>query len=101
MLFDLHFQHMIVCVFRYRSAWDKIKICNGMLIPGGFGDRGTEGKIMAAQYARENDLPFFGICLGFQVVILMCLMFNGDYFDVFDVLYMYFGVLGRCYRVLS
>ncbi len=42
----------------------------GILIPGGFGDRGIEGKIMAAQYARENGLPFFGICLGMQIATI-------------------------------
>ena len=40
---------------------------DGVLIPGGFGDRGIEGMILAAQYARENDLPYFGICLGMQI----------------------------------
>jgi len=39
---------------------------NGILIPGGFGNRGIEGKIMAVKYARENNIPFFGICLGMQ-----------------------------------
>ena len=39
----------------------------GILVPGGFGDRGTEGKIAAARYARENGIPFFGICLGMQI----------------------------------
>ncbi len=41
-----------------------------ILIPGGFGDRGIEGKIMAAQYARENGLPYFGICLGMQIATI-------------------------------
>jgi CTP synthase len=41
-----------------------LKSLDGILIPGGFGDRGTEGKILAAQYARENIIPYFGICLG-------------------------------------
>lgn len=40
---------------------------DGILIPGGFGDRGTEGKILATQFARENNIPFFGICLGMQI----------------------------------
>src|SRR5690606_38623583 len=40
---------------------------DGVLIPGGFGERGTEGKILAIQYARENSVPFFGICLGMQL----------------------------------
>ena len=40
---------------------------DGILVPGGFGDRGVEGKIAAIQYARENDVPFLGICLGMQL----------------------------------
>ncbi len=40
---------------------------DGILVPGGFGDRGIEGKIEAIRYARENDVPFFGICLGMQL----------------------------------
>jgi CTP synthase len=44
-----------------------LKGVQGILVPGGFGDRGIEGKIMAIQYARENKVPFFGICLGMQV----------------------------------
>jgi len=43
---------------------------NGILIPGGFGDRGIEGKIKAAQFAREKNIPFFGICLGMQVATI-------------------------------
>lgn len=43
---------------------------NGILIPGGFGDRGTEGKIAAAKFARENDIPFFGLCLGMQIAVI-------------------------------
>jgi len=43
-----------------------IEGCDGLLIPGGFGERGVEGKIKAIQHARENQLPFFGICLGMQ-----------------------------------
>jgi CTP synthase len=42
----------------------------GILIPGGFGDRGTEGKILAAKYAREQGIPFFGICLGMQIAVI-------------------------------
>ncbi|MDM5218691.1 glutamine hydrolyzing CTP synthase [Bacillus velezensis] len=40
---------------------------DGIIVPGGFGDRGVEGKIIAAKYARENKIPFFGICLGMQI----------------------------------
>ena len=42
----------------------------GILIPGGFGDRGVEGKIMATRYARESGIPFLGICLGMQVAVV-------------------------------
>ena len=43
---------------------------NGVLVPGGFGDRGIEGKVAAVQYARENLIPFFGICLGMQCLTI-------------------------------
>lgn len=42
----------------------------GILVPGGFGSRGVEGKIRAVQYARENRVPFFGICLGMQIAVI-------------------------------
>jgi len=43
---------------------------DGILIPGGFGDRGTEGKITAAKFARESGTPFFGLCLGMQIAVI-------------------------------
>lgn len=43
---------------------------DGILVPGGFGDRGSEGKIEAVRYARENRIPFFGICLGMQMAVV-------------------------------
>ena len=43
---------------------------DGILVPGGFGNRGVEGKIIAAQYAREHDIPYFGICLGMQTAVI-------------------------------
>ncbi|PAQ15272.1 CTP synthetase [Bacillaceae bacterium SAOS 7] len=46
---------------------DYLKEADGILVPGGFGDRGIEGKLAAIQYARENKVPFFGICLGMQL----------------------------------
>ena len=47
-----------------------LKNVDGILIPGGFGDRGSEGKISAIRYARENGIPFFGICLGMQMAVV-------------------------------
>ncbi len=44
--------------------------CGGILVPGGFGDRGISGKIKAIQFARENKVPFFGICLGMQLAVI-------------------------------
>jgi CTP synthase len=43
---------------------------DGILVPGGFGSRGIEGKICAARYARENGVPYFGICLGMQIAVV-------------------------------
>jgi CTP synthase len=43
---------------------------DGILVPGGFGPRGVEGKILAAKYARENKVPYFGICLGMQIAVI-------------------------------
>lgn len=49
---------------------DLLKGLDGILVPGGFGYRGVEGKIMTAQYARENNVPYLGICLGMQVALI-------------------------------
>ena len=54
----------------YKSAWQDVKDSDGILVPGGFGDRGIEGKINAAKYARENNIPYLGICLGLQVATI-------------------------------
>jgi len=48
----------------------KLKNISGLLIPGGFGKRGTEGKIASIKYARERKIPFFGICFGMQMAII-------------------------------
>jgi len=53
-----------------RTGTVMLKDIDAILIPGGFGARGIEGKIMAAQYARENKIPFLGICLGMQVALI-------------------------------
>lgn len=53
-----------------KTAGEFLDDVDGILVPGGFGDRGIEGKIKAAQYARENKIPYFGICLGMQVAVI-------------------------------
>lgn len=49
---------------------EKLAGQDGIIIPGGFGDRGVEGMILAARYAREQDIPLFGICLGMQIAVI-------------------------------
>ena len=44
--------------------------CNGIIVPGGFGDRGIEGMVLSARYAREEGIPYFGICLGMQIAVI-------------------------------
>jgi CTP synthase len=51
-----------------KKAWSDLESCAGICVPGGFGKRGTEGKIMAAKYARENKVPYLGLCLGMQMM---------------------------------
>ena len=53
-----------------QNAGEYLKDADGILVPGGFGDRGIEGKISAVKYARENKVPFFGICLGMQLAVV-------------------------------
>ncbi|MDO7674760.1 MAG: CTP synthase [Reinekea forsetii] len=53
-----------------KNGIDVLKGVAGILVPGGFGHRGVEGKILAAQYARENRVPYLGICLGMQVAVI-------------------------------
>jgi len=54
----------------HNSAWKLLKSADGILVPGGFGIRGIEGKIKAAEYARENKIPYLGVCLGLQVATI-------------------------------
>lgn len=53
-----------------KGAENVLKNYDGILVPGGFGERGIEGKILAIKYARENKIPFFGICLGMQLAVV-------------------------------
>ena len=52
------------------AAWDALKSVDGVVVPGGFGNRGVEGKILAAKYCRENKVPFLGVCLGMQSAVI-------------------------------
>ncbi len=52
------------------NAISKLKNLNGILVAPGFGERGIDGKIEAIKYARENDIPFFGVCLGMQMAVI-------------------------------
>ena len=52
------------------QSWARVKAAHGILVPGGFGDRGTEGKIAAIAHARREGVPFLGICLGMQLAVV-------------------------------
>ncbi|MBQ9723912.1 MAG: CTP synthase [Neisseriaceae bacterium] len=53
-----------------KNGTGSLKDADAILVPGGFGSRGTEGKILAVQYARENNVPYLGICLGMQIAVI-------------------------------
>jgi len=57
-------------VFEKPDAVSHLEGVHGILVPGGFGERGTEGKIAAARFARERDVPYFGICFGMQMAVI-------------------------------
>lgn len=54
----------------FQKAWQALSAAKGILVPGGFGNRGTEGMIKAVNWARKNKVPFLGICLGMQVAVI-------------------------------
>ena len=54
----------------FHKAWHDVCSADGILVPGGFGSRGTEGMILAAKHAREHNIPYLGICLGFQIAVI-------------------------------
>jgi CTP synthase len=58
------------CDLEKVSAKSMLSKADGIIVPGGFGVRGTEGMIAAAKYARENKIPFLGLCLGFQIMVI-------------------------------
>jgi len=52
------------------KSWEVLRKADGIVVPGGFGSRGIEGKIQAARYAREHKIPYFGLCLGMQLMVV-------------------------------
>ena len=54
----------------YQSAWQRLRKAQGILVPGGFGVRGTEGMIEAAKWARTQRVPYLGVCLGMQIAVV-------------------------------
>ena len=62
--------HFIESADIERDGIDRIRNMDGIVVPGGFGDRGIEGKIEAVRFARENGIPYLGICLGMQVAVI-------------------------------
>ena len=67
---DVTIDWVNACDVTVDNMGELLKDADGILVPGGFGDRGIEGKILAARYARENKVPFFGICLGMQCAVI-------------------------------
>lgn len=54
----------------YKLAWEHVRQADGIVVPGGFGIRGIEGKVEAIRFARENKIPFLGVCLGMQAAVI-------------------------------
>ena len=67
---EIQFRWVNAELITSQNVHDILSGVDGILVPGGFGDRGIEGKITAIQYAREQKVPFFGICLGMQVAVI-------------------------------
>ncbi|KAF3764381.1 hypothetical protein M406DRAFT_91580 [Cryphonectria parasitica EP155] len=55
---------------KYEKAWREVRDASGIIVPGGFGTRGTEGMMLATKFARESRVPFLGVCLGFQTAAI-------------------------------
>ncbi|MDA0328737.1 MAG: CTP synthase [Gemmatimonadetes bacterium] len=66
----VHIEWLLSETFSRDSGVDRLADFDGLLIPGGFGPRGVEGMLSAIRWARENELPFFGICLGLQCAVI-------------------------------
>jgi CTP synthase len=66
----VHIQWIDTTEITRRNVGEMLKGCHGILVPGGFGSRGAEGKIECVRWARENHVPYLGICLGFQMAVV-------------------------------
>jgi CTP synthase len=66
----VHLKHIDAEEIELKGADAALAGVDGILVPGGFGSRGTQGKIAAVRYAREHNVPFFGICLGLQIAVI-------------------------------
>jgi CTP synthase len=55
---------------KFHDSWREVCSANGILVPGGFGSRGIDGMVLAAKWARENKIPYLGICLGMQIAVI-------------------------------
>ncbi|KAI8878403.1 CTP synthase, partial [Backusella circina FSU 941] len=55
---------------KFHESWQEVCSANGILVPGGFGSRGIDGMLLAAKWARENKVPYLGICLGMQIAVI-------------------------------
>ena len=68
----VHLEWVDSQIFEQPDAVARLEGVHGILVPGGFGERGTEGKIAAVRFARERRVPFFGICFGMQMAVIEC-----------------------------
>ncbi len=66
---DLEQEASVANKVKFHQAWHSVCSANGVLVPGGFGSRGIEGMIAAANWARENKIPYLGVCLGLQIAV--------------------------------
>lgn len=67
---DLEVESQTTDKVNFHKAWHSVCCADGILVPGGFGSRGTEGMIAAAKWARENNIPYLGVCLGLQIAVI-------------------------------
>jgi glutamine amidotransferase len=81
----IHVQLEWINVEDIAEVQEKIKTVDAILVPGGFGERGIDGKLEAIRYARHHNLPFLGICLGMQLMCNYCEEGNTQGLGIFDV----------------